>query len=85
MEEIVQWLLTHSPDVRIVIHGVTLETMAGMSALGEREDLSAELLQVQVSRAQKAGRYHLMRAENPVMIAVVQRKSLSGGDTTNRY
>ena len=56
--------------MRVVINAVSLETMAEIHAVLKNlaiSDLSIE--QVSVSRARELGNYHLMNAENPVMIA----------------
>ncbi len=64
-------IINSLPDgTRVVINAVSLETIAEIqSAVREFdiEDLNIE--QVSVSRSRELGRYHLMTAENPVMIA----------------
>ena len=56
--------------MRVVMNAVSLETIAEIQSVlkdfGIR-DLSAE--QISVSRSRELGSYHLMTAENPVMIA----------------
>ena len=55
---------------RVVINAVSLETISEIQSLTEEiytEDFLIE--QVSVSRSRELGRYHLMTAENPVMIA----------------
>lgn len=55
---------------RVVINAVSLETISEIQSLTqeiEAEDFLIE--QVSVSRSRELGRYHLMTAENPVMIA----------------
>ncbi|MBR2254595.1 MAG: precorrin-6A reductase [Candidatus Methanomethylophilaceae archaeon] len=71
--EIVKSLVAKNPDIRMVINSVTIETMAEtmevIRALGLVEE---ETVCVNVSKARKAGRYHLMTAQNPVYISVVR-------------
>ena len=55
---------------RVVINAVSLETMAEIQSVireFDTDDLSIE--QISVSRSRELGSYHLMTAENPVMIA----------------
>ena len=57
-------------SVRVVINAVSLETIAEIQSVLRdfgTTDLSVE--QISVSRARELGSYHLMTAENPVMIA----------------
>jgi len=73
LKEIVQCLLSKNPDVRIVINSVTIETMAEtMDVAKELGLVEEDVTCINVSRARKLGRYHLMTAQNPVYIAVVR-------------
>lgn len=70
LKEILEFLNRKSPGIRVVINAVSLETMAEVGALIKRmrtSNLTVE--QVSVARMREAGDYHLMKAENPVMIA----------------
>ncbi|MGN1044817.1 MAG: precorrin-6A reductase [Candidatus Methanomethylophilaceae archaeon] len=73
LKEIVSLLLGLNPGIRMVINAVTLETVGEIvdtiDSLGLVEE---EITMVSVSRSRKAGRYHLMNAQNPVYIAVVR-------------
>lgn len=74
LKEIVQCLLEKNPDVRMVVNSVTLETMAEtMDVCRDLGLTDEEVVLVNISRSRKAGRYHLMTAQNPVYIAVVRR------------
>lgn len=68
--EIIRALREKNKGVRFVLNAVTLETMAQAEKIKEEfpeyEDM--EILQVNVARGRKLGRYRLMSAENPVMI-----------------
>jgi len=60
--------------VRIVINSVTIETMAETMEVCRKLGLTEEdITNINVSRARKLGRYHLMTAQNPVYIAVVKK------------
>ncbi len=70
LREILSALSDMCSGVRVVINAVSLETMAEIHSVLNHfalRDLSIE--QVSVSRARELGNYHLMNAENPVMIA----------------
>ncbi|MCM1111723.1 MAG: precorrin-6A reductase [Muribaculum sp.] len=72
MKEILQTLWQINPKMRIVANAVSTETLCELqtflSSGGICREESMEMVQLQVSRAQKAGSHHLMRAENPVWI-----------------
>jgi len=70
LREILTALCDMKSAVRVVVNAVSLETMAEIQAVLKDfrvSDLSIE--QVSVSRARELGSYHLMNAENPVLIA----------------
>ena len=70
LREILNALNDTGSGVHVVINAVSLETMAEIqSVLNDFiiSDLSIE--QISVSRSRELGSYHLMTAENPVMIA----------------
>ena len=70
LREILTVLNNTGRSVRVVINAVSLETIAeiqnALNVFGIT-DLSIE--QISVSRAREIGNYHLLTAENPVMIA----------------
>lgn len=74
LEEILQCVWEKNPDACVVVNAVSLETIAQMTRLLQEPQefagrhLSAEAVQLQVSRSRELGAYHLMQAENPVMI-----------------
>ena len=70
LREILAALNNAGGSVRVVINAVSLETIAEIQRVLEdfgTRDLSIE--QISVSRSRELGSYHLMTAENPVMIA----------------
>ena len=69
LKEILKDLYQKNPCMRVVVTAVTLETVGAVSSiLNEFPVKQEEIIQMSVSRAKKAGRYHLMQAENPVFI-----------------
>lgn len=81
LAEIIQFALKKNPSVRVVANFVSLENLSEMQKiLTDLEESSAnenslppkirdaEIRQISVSRAEKAGNFHLMKALNPVWI-----------------
>ena len=69
LKEILTDLYWKNPRMRVVVTAITLETVGAVSSiLNEFPVEQEEIIQMSVSRAKKAGRYHLMQAENPVFI-----------------
>ena len=74
LREILRCVWEKNPDACVVVNAVSLETISETTGLlrepcefSERT-LTAEAVQLQVSRSRELGAYHLMQAENPVMI-----------------
>lgn len=69
--EIIEAVRSRNPAVRFAVNAVTLETIAQLQRIPlcfpEYGDM--ELLQANLSVGRAVGRYHMMSAENPVMIA----------------
>ncbi|MBQ6583017.1 MAG: precorrin-6A reductase [Mogibacterium sp.] len=73
LRKILACLYRKNPSMRVVINAVSLETMAEIHKVLQEfpvQDLTIE--QISVSRARELGSYHLMTAENPVLIAAFQ-------------
>lgn len=69
MREILKTLYQKNPQARIVINAITLETVSEVINLLKVLPVEKEeIIQIQVSRANIAGSYHLMQAENPIFI-----------------
>lgn len=81
LKEIAEEIQKRSPHARIVITAVTEETAEEIRELEsgwssgsiKRETMKTEILAVRHTRA---GRYHLRKAENPVLIAVISEKEV---------
>ena len=69
LSEILAAVLRKNPRVRVVITAISLETVAEAKACMEKiRHREEDVVQVSVSRARKAGNYHLMTGLNPVWI-----------------
>ena len=73
LKAIVEMLLEKNPNVRIVINTVTVETeMEARELLEALEEKTAgfqsEVIRLSVTREDRVGRYHMQRAENPIVI-----------------
>ncbi len=67
-DDIVDALIKKNPGVRIVANVVTLETLTQALDIFKERSLSPEVVCVNIARAEKAGDYHLMKAQNPIYI-----------------
>ena len=69
--EIIRAVKEKNPAARFVVNAVTLETMAQIGQIPEKfpEYQDMEILQANLTRSRHVGQYHMMNAENPVMIA----------------
>jgi precorrin-6Y C5,15-methyltransferase (decarboxylating) len=69
MQGILKAVLSKNPAARIVATCVTLETLQEiMQAAQELPVSEPQVRQIAVSRAQKVGGYHMMKALNPVYL-----------------
>lgn len=69
MKEILAALYEKNPHMRVVINAISMETICEIKEILSLFPVEKEeVVCVQVSRAKKAGGYHLMQAENPVWI-----------------
>ncbi|MCM1101200.1 MAG: precorrin-6A reductase [Clostridium sp.] len=68
LQEILKTLEQINPNMRVVINAVSMETIGEIREILTQNDRDAEVVQLQVSRAKKAGGHHLMQAENPVWV-----------------
>ena len=67
MDDILMMIFDKNPAARVVCTAVTLETV-GEAARLFAHLTEADMVQLSVTRTRKAGRYHLMDAQNPVWI-----------------
>ena len=69
LKEIIQCIKKKNPDVRIVINAISLETVKeAMEAMEEGLLADPEIIQLNVSKSKKLGRYHMMTGLNPIYI-----------------
>lgn len=69
MKEILTALYKKNSHMRVVINAVTMETICEIKEVISHFSITGEeIVQIQASRARKAGNYHLMQSENPVWI-----------------
>ncbi len=69
LKEILKTLYGKNPTMRVVINAVSMETICEIKEILSLFQIeNEEIVQIQVSRAKMAGRYHFMQAENPVWI-----------------
>lgn len=79
LKEILETVLDRSPEARIVVNAISLETVSEVME-AEKEGLlkDARITQIMASRARKLGRYHLMTGQNPVYIISAGGRSDAG-------
>ena len=69
LKEILQALYEINPNMRVVINAISMETICELKEIQTLYPIeNEEIVQMQLSRAKEAGKYHLMQAENPVWI-----------------
>lgn len=70
LKDILMILYRKNPKTRIVINAISMETIGEISDLLKEGWVNdPEVVWVQANRSKAIGSYHLMQAENPVMIA----------------
>ncbi|MCD7865793.1 MAG: precorrin-6A reductase [Clostridiales bacterium] len=77
LKSILRTLLQKNPDIRIVINCITLETVnetmeAAKELCLEIEDITS----VSIAKSKPVGSYHMMTAQNPVTVIVLQGKTV---------
>ncbi len=79
LKEIIKHILTVNPNVRIVINTVTLETLAEVvDCIHSFGFANEDIVTVNVNRTRRAGRYHLMNAQNQVTIVTLWGGAANG-------
>ena len=68
LKEIVQVVHGANPNARVCISAIALETLHTAMTTLEELGYEAEVVQISVSRARKAGELHLLMAQNPVFL-----------------
>lgn len=79
LREILRVLYEINPGMRVVINAVSMETICEIKEILALYTIeNEEIVQMQVSRVKKAGRHHMMQAENPVWICAFQFRGECG-------
>ena len=79
LKEILELLLRKNPNIRVVLNTVTVETLAEAASCFKKLAFEEpEIVCLQASNAKKAGRSHLMIAQNPVYIFTAQGGAKAG-------
>ncbi len=68
MDGILEAVLEKNPKARVVINVISLESLAEAVSCLKKRDIEGEIVSIQVSKARKAGAYHLMEGQNPVYV-----------------
>ncbi len=73
LREMIDVCLSKSPNARIVVTAVSLETVQEMAGLLQEERWKeTDVIQIQTAYSRKLGDYHMMMGQNPVWMAVLQ-------------
>jgi len=68
MRSILEVVFAKNPAATVVVNAITLETLHETVACMEQKGMEVEVAQINASRMQKHGNYHMMQAQNPVFI-----------------
>jgi len=75
LKEIMEACLEKNRNVRFVINAITLETVSELiRCMSETDVEEEEIVSVSISKSKRAGRYHLMNAQNPIYIGACEGK-----------
>ena len=61
-------LCRNNPKIRLLLTAITLETLEEARHVLSAHGFAFEVTQLAVTRAMEMGRYHLLRAENPIFL-----------------
>lgn len=79
--DILEFLYSKNPKVRVVTNAVTLETLCELTRYyQEKREYLFEVVQLSVAFTRKLGSYNLFTGQNPVYIITVSRKDASYGE-----
>jgi len=66
--EILDRVLDRNPLARFVINAITIETLKDATEALQARQIDPEIICLNVARAEVTGRYHMMKAQNPVYV-----------------
>jgi cobalt-precorrin-6B (C15)-methyltransferase len=75
LETILEWFLSHSKEEsKVVINTITLESLGeAMKSLEKLKFCEIEVININIARNKKIGRYNMMMGENPIYIISAKR------------
>lgn len=68
LDIILETVLEKNPNVKIIVNAITLETVNEAVTCFEKRNMDTDIICVNISKADKIGRYNMMKAQNPVYI-----------------
>ena len=68
MEEILDLLYANNPCMKIVINGITLETVASVLEYGKKKNKKVQCVEVFVASTKQLSSYHMLQGNNPIFI-----------------
>lgn len=71
LHAVLDLMIARNPAITIVINCITLETIAQVMEYLTAKAVMAEIIQVQISRAEPLGGYHAMKGQNPIFIITI--------------
>ncbi len=80
LEEILDCVWNRNSRARVVLNVIALETLAKISEYVNQKGIEAEIVCIQVAKAERIGRYHMMKGQNPVYIVTLQGKTDESGE-----
>jgi precorrin-6B methylase 2 len=71
MTEILDYLFRTDANLKVVINVIALESLTQIVSYLKGKNLQAEIISLQISKAETVGSYHMMRGQNPIYIITI--------------
>jgi precorrin-6Y C5,15-methyltransferase (decarboxylating) len=71
MTDILDYLLRKNAGLKIVLNVITLESLNQAVSYINAKNLPAEIISLQISKAEQIGPYHMMQGQNPIYIITI--------------
>lgn len=68
VDAVIDTVLRKNPKARIVVNAITLETLQETLLAFERHNLRSQIQCLAVTEVEAVGRYHMMKAQNPIYV-----------------
>jgi len=68
VDAVIDTVLRKNPRARIVVNAITLETLQDTLHSFERHNLRSQIQCLSVTEVEAIGRYHMMKAQNPIYV-----------------